>query len=80
VGTVPAASFGGLLVDLSEVGLGVVLNTPLVPQTVLSVNLPGIPPLMARVARVAREPDGAWLHGCDLLDRLPPEEIPGLLS
>jgi hypothetical protein len=78
VGTVPDSSFGGLLVDLSEAGLGVVLNTPLPPQTLVCVELAGVPPLMARVARVARQRDGTWLHGCDLLDRLPPEWVEDL--
>ena len=68
----PDTSFGGLLVDLSQAGLGVVLNTPLRPQKLVCVELPGAPPLLARVAR---EPDGSWLHGCDLLDPLTPEAV-----
>jgi hypothetical protein len=81
VGTVgPVVSFGALLIDLSAVGLGVVLNTALQPHTLVCIELPEAAALMARVARVAREPDGAWLHGCDLLDPLPPEVAAALLS
>jgi hypothetical protein len=76
----PDISFGGLLVDLSEVGLGVVLNAPLPPHTLVCVELPESPVLVARVARAAREPDGTWLHGCEVLDRLPPEVVAVLLS
>ncbi len=71
------ASYGGLLVDLSEVGLGLLLNTPLARHTLVCVELDGVPPLMARVAR---QRDGAWLHGCDLLDPLPPGTVGDLTS
>jgi hypothetical protein len=77
---VPDASLGGLLVDLSEAGLGIALNVPLQPHRLVCVELPGFPPLLARVARVARERDGAWLHGCDLIDSLPPALAESLSS
>jgi hypothetical protein len=78
VASAPDTSFGGVLVALSEGGLELVLNTALRPATLVCVDLPGGRSLMAYVARVGREPDGTWLHACELLDPLPPEAVEGL--
>jgi hypothetical protein len=78
VATVPETSYGALLVALSEAGLKIVLNTALRPATLVCVDLPGGRTFMVWVARVSREPDGAWLHVCELLDPLPPEAAEAL--
>ena len=45
------------------------------PATLVRMDLPGFRGFMLWVARVSREPDGAWLHACELLDPLAVEGL-----
>jgi diguanylate cyclase (GGDEF)-like protein len=70
----------GALRDISEVGIGLRLEQPIEPGTLLVVEplLPVAPTLLARVIRVAAEGD-EWMHGCALSTCLSPDEIGGWL-
>jgi hypothetical protein len=64
--------------DLSVAGVGLHLDEPCPPGTVLVIEplAGGARALLARVVRVAEEGEG-WLHGCVLSNRLSVEELAG---
>jgi hypothetical protein len=75
---------GGWVVDVSIGGLGLLVDVPLEPGEVLSVELESQPrcaPLVlrARVVRTQHLPEGDWLLGCQFLEPMREEDLEDLL-
>lgn len=74
----------GWVVDLSMGGMGLLLNVPLEPGEVLSLELESHPDcspvtLRARVVRSRQLPEGDWLLGCQFMLPLQEEVLQDLL-
>ncbi len=71
----------GRVLNLSGGGMGLLLEKPVVPGTLLKVEIPGWNGnrmLFGRVIHHAEQP-GGWLHGCELTDPVSNTEIRDLL-
>jgi hypothetical protein len=71
--------------DLSTVGIGVVLEQPVEPGTVVSVELPNrtwncCHLKLLRVVHVTPQPDNRWLVGSTFLHRLTDDEFRALVG
>jgi hypothetical protein len=76
-GSYAGVTWGATLHDLSPTGAGLVLRCALRPGTLVVVQPTrgrALRPLLARVLRAAPW-EGHWLHGCQLLMPLAPEEV-----
>jgi len=74
-----------VVTDVSEAGFCVRLARRFEKGVVLSVEIavgPDLPPRMlrVRVVRVNEDRAGHWVHGCALVDSLPPNELKALLK
>jgi hypothetical protein len=69
------------LLDVSRGGIGLLLDEPLLLETVVEVRIPGWPgrPLLILVGHVSRD-DGGWRCGGPLLLRLTDGELEVLLG
>jgi diguanylate cyclase (GGDEF)-like protein len=67
--------------DLSDTGVGIHLDAPMPPDTVLIIEgmAPGLQTLLARVVHVSPTKRG-WLHGCELSTRLDEAELRSWVS
>jgi PilZ domain len=77
-------SLDGWLLDISLLGLGLLLNGSLEAGTLLFVELessPGTAPveLLARVVHATATPEKEWLVGCEFVNPLKQEELQALL-
>jgi hypothetical protein len=72
----------GTIRDVSQGGLGLVLQRRFEPGTVLFIELPGTDsrPLLARVVHAARLAQGSWLLGCTFSSKLSEDEVRRLLA
>src|SRR5438270_213160 len=71
------ATWTGKIRDVSQGGMGIVLERRFEPRTMLFIQLPGTErrPLMVRVAHAKRLPEGAWLLGCAFPRQLADYEV-----
>jgi PilZ domain len=72
------------VVNLSTAGVGLLLNEPLEPETPLVVHVKSIATgrlfeLRARVVHNTVQASGDWLVGCELAQRLEPDDLEALL-
>jgi hypothetical protein len=70
--------------DISVTGIGLLIERPLKPRTMLTVNLRGrthnlSQPMLVRVNHVTGQPDGKWLVGCSFINRLSDDDLQALL-
>jgi hypothetical protein len=77
-------SLNGWLVNISVIGLGLLLDSPLEVGTLLFVEMEApldMPPveLLAQVQHVTATADGEWLIGCEFVNRLGEDELKALL-
>jgi hypothetical protein len=73
------------LQDISQTGIGLVLNRSFPPATVLSVRLQTAArktsrTMLARVRHCSALPDGQWLVGCTFVVQLKDEELRELVA
>jgi hypothetical protein len=67
---IPAADhFPGTVLNISENGIGLLLDRQVVAGTQLWVVMRGanddlLGKMMIRIVRVTSQPDGHWMHGC----------------
>lgn len=84
-GPQPTAARSGTISDISATGVGLLVNGPVKPGTILILKLQGNDqrvsrPLPARVMHVTARDDGAWLVGCAFLRRLNNEDLQAVLD
>jgi hypothetical protein len=80
VGKLDGFWWRGTVCDISTDGLGLLLRQRFEPGTLLAVEMPTLPrqcsrTLGARVARVTCGPDGNWVTGCALVEKLDAESV-----
>jgi hypothetical protein len=78
-------SWSAEIQDISQAGVGLLINRCFAPATVLSlrVQLKGRAPnrpLLLRVKHCTSQPGGDWLAGCTFIVPLTEEELRGLVS
>ncbi len=77
---VPAADhFSGTVINISENGIGLLLDRPVAAGNHLWVVMRGaedvlLGKMMIRVIRVTAQPDGQWMHGCICAKEMSDEE------
>jgi hypothetical protein len=80
----PGASvIKGIISDISAQGIGLLIDRPLRPGTVLVVHLRRDRPSLLQTARVIHSralPDGAWSVGCELTIPLPEKDLRSLVQ
>jgi hypothetical protein len=72
------------VVDISATGVGLLIDRPIEPETLLEVQLQGdgsgpAPTLLVEVRHVQARPDGGWLVGCAFGRALSASELQALL-
>jgi hypothetical protein len=78
-------SWSAALRDLSTKGVGLTLRRRFELGAMLSIDwcssdLPKLPSLVVRVARVFHMPDNTWRHGCELIGDIDSEELAAFLA
>jgi hypothetical protein len=69
------------VVDVSAAGVGLLLDRPVEPETLLEVELQGAgPSLLVEVRHCWARPGGGWLVGCAFARKLSPGELRVLLE
>ena len=77
----PSLVWEGRVRDLAAGGIGLWFDRPFPPETTLEVEIQGRPtllPLLAKVVHVIPHEEG-WIHGCEFLEPLTPEQLEPLL-
>jgi hypothetical protein len=77
-----ADGWRGIVFSMSQNGAGVTLPMPVARGTEVQIepwNLPGAPPLKARVVHLTRL-EAVWLAGCELNFRLTDDELSAWLT
>ena len=80
-----AGAWNANLRDLSQTGLGLVVNRSFPPGTVLTIRLQTgsrkcSRTMLVRVKHSAAQPNGEWLVGCSFVVQLKEEELAELLA
>lgn len=80
----PRQQWQGRALNLSQGGLGLVLDRRFEKGTLLAIEIhrpDGAPgrSLLARVAHVSQQADGLWLIGCAFANKLTEEDVTALL-
>ncbi len=76
-------SIKAVITDISSQGIGLLLDRPLKPGTVLMLNLRRDRPSLIQSARVVHTralPDGAWSVACELTIPLPEKDLRSLVE
>jgi hypothetical protein len=73
------------VLNISATGVGLLLDEPLKPGTVLVISLQSAPgrlsrPLPVRVMHATAQPGGGWLVGCQFVRRLSQQDMAALLG
>jgi hypothetical protein len=73
------------LFDISQTGVGLIINRSFPPGTVLTVRLRPCSrtpsrTMLVRVKHCTARPDGEWLVGCTFVVKLKDGELKGLIS
>jgi hypothetical protein len=78
-----AALMKGIISDISAQGIGLLIDRPLRPGTVLIVHLRRDLPSLIQTARVIHSralPDGAWSVGCELTIPLQEKDLRSIIQ
>jgi hypothetical protein len=72
------------VLNLSASGVGLLLESPLEPDTQIVIHLKSVTSgtayhLPARVVHSTSQPNGEWLIGCELAQKLTPDDLEALL-
>lgn len=83
---IPAADhFPGIVFNISENGIGLLLDRQVAAGTHLWVVMRGaddvlLGKMMIRIVRITGQPDGQWMHGCLFAKQMGDEENQALQS
>jgi hypothetical protein len=74
----------GQAINISQGGVGLVLNRRFEKGTLLSVEVTGVNgqpgrTLFARVAHICQQSDGSWMIGCAFANKLTVDEVNAIL-